>query len=233
MQEHFLGGRHDRIQCAPGSEGGAAREFLAEPAGEFCFPRGGGAGGETLLPGEIYQPGLKHHLRHLFGGLMQEPKNFRGRQVVFGPPLAQEPLYELLLARRQESVRKAALNLGGAKVELEHTLPRITPKSGGNVLDGPPRETELYGGRCAEPLAVATVFSFRHRGRKAPPQPSIISQHPRRESRRPVDGTLRVRRGPDVQIRPGLIPGENQRPAAIDVETIIRCLRATVAGAEK
>ncbi len=117
-----------------------------QPVGEFFFPRGGGTGGETLLPGEIYQPGLEHHLGHLFGGLMQEPENFRGAQVVFGPAFAQEPLYESLLPRREESVRKATLDLGRAKIELEHTLARIASEGGGNVFDGSPRKTDFHRG---------------------------------------------------------------------------------------
>lgn len=163
---------------------------------------------------------------------MQKPENLRGAQVVFGPALAQEPFHKSLLSRGQKSMGKTSLNLGGAEIQLQHPLARITPEGRGNIFHGAPREPEFHGGGGAKPSTVGALFAFRNRRGKAATEPAAIAQHARREPGRPVDRTLGIGRRPDIQVRPGMIAGEIQRPPAIDVETIIRALRVPVAEGE-
>ena len=194
VQKHFFRGRHDRIQRIPGGEGGTARKFLAQPADEFLFPGRRRAGRETLLPVLIDQPGLQHHLRHLLGGLVQEPENLRGAQIVFGPAFAQKPFHESLLSRGQQPVRKAGLDFRRTKIKLEDPLARVAPERGRDILDGAMRESEFHRGAGAKPLAIGAIFALRNRGGKTAPQPGAVAQHSRSQPRRAVDRAFRIGR---------------------------------------
>ena len=106
----FLPRRYDGIERAPGSEGGIARKFLTQPAEHLLFSGRGGPSRELFLPGEIDEPGLEDHLRDLLRGLVEEPENLGGAQVVFGPAFAEQPFHESLLADRQQAKGKAGLD---------------------------------------------------------------------------------------------------------------------------